>query len=183
MAVCIPTYMLASGLISGHELVAGVAGTVTLGNLIVWVPMALIGHAGTKYGITFPVFARASFGTAGTHIASVLRGVVACGWFGIQTWIGGFAIYKLALLQWPGLAETAVIGVFSSEAIQVNVAQFVCFLLFWAIECRALLARHGEHPRRRELGRTADRAWHRPAGVGLPEGGRFRPHAVATRPV
>jgi NCS1 family nucleobase:cation symporter-1 len=133
MAVCIPTYMLASGLISQGMNWWQALLTVTLGNLIVWVPMALIGHAGTKYGITFPVFARASFGTAGTHVASILRGVVACGWFGIQTWIGGFAIYKLALLQWPGLADTAVIGLFSSDAIRVNVAQFGCFLLFWAI--------------------------------------------------
>ena len=133
MSVCIPTYMLASGLIAGGMNWWQAILTVTLGNLIVLIPMILNGHAGTKYGITFPVFARASFGTHGTHVASVLRGIVACGWFGIQTWIGGSAIYELARLQWPGLADTAVIGLFSNDHIQVNLAQFVSFLLFWAI--------------------------------------------------
>jgi NCS1 family nucleobase:cation symporter-1 len=133
MSVCIPTYMLASGLISTGMNWWQAILTVTLGNLIVLVPMVLNGHAGTRYGITFPVFARASFGTAGTHVASVLRAIVACGWFGIQTWIGGFAIYKLALLWWPGLASSAVIGPFSNENIQVNVAQFACFMVFWAV--------------------------------------------------
>ena len=108
MSVCIPTYMLASGLIQQGMNWWQAILTVTLGNLLVFIPMALNGHAGTRYGITFPVFARAAFGTAGTHIASALRGVVACGWFGIQTWIGGFAIYKLLLLQWPWLAGTAI---------------------------------------------------------------------------
>ncbi len=133
MSVCIPTYMLASGLIAAGMSWWQAILTVALGNLIVLIPMVLNGHAGTKYGITFPVFARASFGTHGTHVASVLRGVVACGWFGIQTWIGGSAIYELARLQWPGIAESAVIGFFSNAHIQVNVAQFLCFLLFWAI--------------------------------------------------
>lgn len=133
MSVCIPTYMLASSLIQQGMNWWQAILTVTLGNLIVLIPMVLNGHAGTKYGITFPVFARAAFGTTGTHVASVLRGIVACGWFGIQTWIGGFAIYKLLLLQWPGLADSAVIGAFSNEHIQVNVAQFVCFLFFWLI--------------------------------------------------
>jgi nucleobase:cation symporter-1, NCS1 family len=133
MSVCIPTYMLASGLIAGGMNWWQAILTVALGNLIVLVPMILNGHAGTKYGITFPVFARASFGVHGTHIASVLRAVVACGWFGIQAWIGGTAIYELTRLQWPGIADTAVIGFLGNDNIQVNVAQFLCFLLFWAI--------------------------------------------------
>ncbi|HMP77166.1 MAG TPA: NCS1 family nucleobase:cation symporter-1 [Kiritimatiellia bacterium] len=133
MSVCIPTYMLASSLIDGGMNWWQAVLTVALGNLIVLVPMVLNGHAGTKYGITFPVFARAAFGTAGTHVASVLRGIVACGWFGIQTWIGGFAIYKLLLLQWPGLADSPVIGFISSDLARVNVAQFACFLFFWWI--------------------------------------------------
>lgn len=133
MSVCIPTYMLASSLISGGMNWWQAILTVALGNLIVCVPMILNGHAGTKYGITFPVFARASFGVAGTHVASVLRAIVACGWFGIQTWIGGFAIYKLALLAWPGLADSPVLGILSNENIQVNVAQCVAFLIFWGI--------------------------------------------------
>jgi len=133
MSVCIPTYMLASSLITGGMNWWQAILTVALGNLIVCIPMLLNGHAGTKYGITFPVFARASFGTMGTHLASVLRGIVGCGWFGIQTWIGGFAIYKLALLPWPALADTAVLGFLSNDHIQVNLAQFACFLLFWTI--------------------------------------------------
>lgn len=132
MSVCIPTYMLASGLIAGGMNWWQAIITVSLGNLIVLIPMILNGHAGTKYGITFPVFARASFGTGGTHIASVLRAVVACGWFGIQTWIGGSAIYELARLQWPGIADSAVIGFLGSNP-EVNLAQFICFLIFWAI--------------------------------------------------
>ena len=133
MSVCIPTYMLASGLIQQGMNWWQAILTVALGNLIVLAPMVLNGHAGTKYGITFPVFARAAFGTGGTHVASVLRGVVACGWFGIQTWIGGFAIYKLLLLRWPDLAQSPVLGLLSSDLIQVNTAQFACFLFFWLI--------------------------------------------------
>lgn len=133
MSVCIPTYMLASGLINEGMNWWQAIITVTLGNLIVLIPMILNGHAGTKYGITFPVFARASFGVRGTHVASVLRAVVACGWFGIQTWIGGSAIYELARLQWPGIGESAVLGLLSEGTQQVNTAQFVCFLIFWAI--------------------------------------------------
>ncbi len=133
MSVCIPTYMLASGLIEiGMNWWQAIL-TVALGNLIVYIPMLLNGHAGTKYGITFPIFARASFGIFGTHIASVLRAVVGCGWFGIQAWIGGYAIYSLSLLAFPGMADAPVIGMLSNDLVQVNVAQFGCFLLFWAI--------------------------------------------------
>ncbi|MFZ9875160.1 MAG: NCS1 family nucleobase:cation symporter-1, partial [Candidatus Methylacidiphilales bacterium] len=82
---------------------------------------------------TFPVFARASFGTMGTHLASVLRGIVGCGWFGIQTWIGGIAIYECARAQWPTLAETPVLGLISNAQVQVNAAQFICFLIFWLL--------------------------------------------------
>ena len=133
MSVCIPTYMLASSLISGGMNWWQAILTVALGNLIVLVPMILNGHAGTKYGITFPVFARASFGVNGTHLASVLRGVVACGWFGIQTWIGGAAIYEIAKTQWPSLAQSSVLSYLSNAQVQVNTAQFVCFMIFWAI--------------------------------------------------
>lgn len=133
MSVCIPTYMLASGLIQQGMNWWQAILTVTLGNLIVLVPMILNGHAGTKYGITFPVFARAAFGTAGTHIASVLRGIVACGWFGIQTWIGGAAIYRLLLLKWPELQDAPVLALLSNAQVSVNVAEFGCFLVFWLI--------------------------------------------------
>src|SRR5579862_5203632 len=89
MSVCIPTYMLASGLIAGGMNWWEAVGTILLGNLIVLVPMLLNAHAGAKYGIPFPVFIRASFGVKGANLPAVLRALVACGWFGIQTWIGG----------------------------------------------------------------------------------------------
>ena len=133
MSVCIPTYMLASGLIQQGMSWWQAILTVTLGNLVVFVPMVLNAHAGTRYGITFPVFARASFGVSGSHVASALRAVVACGWFGIQTWIGGAAIYQLVAIAWPPLTEAPVIGLFSNQHVQVNATQFLCFLLFWAI--------------------------------------------------
>ena len=128
MSVCIPTYMLASSLITGGMNWWQAIFTVFLGNLIVLIPMILNAHAGTKYGISFPVFARASFGVLGANVPAILRAIVACGWFGIQTWIGGWAIYKLALVAWPGSAETPMLGF-----IGINVAQLICFLLFWAL--------------------------------------------------
>ncbi len=128
MSVCIPTYMLASGLISGGMNWWQAVLTVFLGNLIVLIPMVLNAHAGTKYGISFPVFARASFGVHGANVPAILRAIVACGWFGIQTWIGGWAIYKLALVAWPALAQTPDLAL-----LGINAAQLLCFLSFWAL--------------------------------------------------
>ncbi|MBV8212958.1 MAG: cytosine permease, partial [Verrucomicrobia bacterium] len=91
MSACIPTYMLASSLIGGGMNWWEAILTVFLGNLIVLVPMVLNAHAGTHYGIPFPVLCRASFGTIGANLPALLRALVACGWFGIQTWIGGSA--------------------------------------------------------------------------------------------
>src|SRR5882762_314941 len=95
MSLCIPTYMLASSLIEGGMNWWQSILTIFLGNTIVLIPMILNGHAGAKYGIPFPVFARASFGTSGANIPAMLRAIVACGWFGIQTWLGGQAIYAM----------------------------------------------------------------------------------------
>jgi NCS1 family nucleobase:cation symporter-1 len=130
MAVNIPTYMIAASLVDGGMSWQQAMMTVLLGNLIVLVPMALSGHAGTKYGIPFPVFARASFGINGAHIPSFLRAIVACGWFGIQTWIGGAAIYTIVLIVFPGVAETPAL---MPEWIGVHWAQFACFMVFWAM--------------------------------------------------
>ncbi len=104
--------------------------TVLLGNLIVLVPMILMGHAGTKYGIPFPVLARASFGTRGAHIPAIARSLVACGWFGIQTWIGGFAIYQaLGALGWLDIAaDTSVV-----PFLGITKMQFTCFMAFWVL--------------------------------------------------
>ena len=130
MAVNIPSYMIAASLIDGGMSWQQAMWTVLLGNLIVFVPMSLSGHAGTKYGIPFPVFARASFGVRGSHIPSLLRAIVACGWFGIQTWIGGAAIYTIVLIIWPVVADGPAM---MPEWVGVSLIQFVCFMLFWAM--------------------------------------------------
>jgi NCS1 family nucleobase:cation symporter-1 len=101
LSVCIPTYMLAASLVGGGMNWWQAIFTILLGNFIVCVPMVLIAHAGTRYGIPFPVLARASFGVRGSNIPALLRAVVACGWFGIQTWIGGQAIYTMLKVAIP----------------------------------------------------------------------------------
>ena len=120
MSVCIPTYMLASGLIAGGMSWIQAVCTILLGNLIVLIPMLLNAHAGTRYGIPFPVFVRASFGVRGANVPAVLRALVACGWFGIQAWIGGQAIYSMLRIVWPGAAS-------------VPGSDWICFFLFWAL--------------------------------------------------
>lgn len=128
MAACIPTYMLASGLIDqGMDWKQAVV-TIFLGNVIVLIPMVLNAHAGTRYGIPFPVYCRASFGTWGANIPAILRALVACGWFGIQTWIGGEAIYKIGSVFWPSIANPA-----HAEFLGITGPQFVCFLIFWLV--------------------------------------------------
>ena len=130
MAINIPTYMIAASLVEGGMSWQQAMWTVLLGNLIVLVPMALSGHAGTKYGIPFPVFARASFGINGAHIPSFLRAIVACGWFGIQTWIGGAAIYTIVLIFFPAVEQLPPL---MPDWIGVHFMQFSCFMLFWAM--------------------------------------------------
>ncbi|HTS31932.1 MAG TPA: NCS1 family nucleobase:cation symporter-1 [Bryobacteraceae bacterium] len=120
MSVCIPTYMLASGLIAGGMSWWQAIGTIMLGNIIVLIPMLLNAHAGARYGIPFPVLVRASFGVRGANIPAVLRALVACGWFGIQTWIGGQAIYSMLKILWPAAA-----GLTSGI--------WICFFAFWAL--------------------------------------------------
>src|SRR5882724_4316836 len=105
MSACIPTYMLASSLIGGGMNWWQAVLTIFLGNLIVLVPMVLNAHAGTKYGIPFPVLCRASFGTRGANLPALLRALVACGWFGIQAWIGGDAIHRILAVFFPALAS------------------------------------------------------------------------------
>ncbi|HXJ46022.1 MAG TPA: NCS1 family nucleobase:cation symporter-1 [Candidatus Dormibacteraeota bacterium] len=120
MSVCIPTYMLASGLIAGGMSWKQAIGTILLGNLIVLVPMILNAHAGAKYGIPFPVYVRASFGVRGANVPAVLRALVACGWFGIQAWIGGQAIYSMLVVLWPSAANHAGVS-------------WTCFFAFWLL--------------------------------------------------
>src|SRR3954467_13989375 len=105
MSLCIPTYLLASGMIKDGLNWWQAIFIFLLGNTIVLIPMILNGHAGAKYGIPFPVLARASFGTRGANLPAILRALVACGWFGIQTWIGGKSVYNLIRAWKPSLTE------------------------------------------------------------------------------
>src|SRR5215216_6993319 len=100
MSVVITTYTLASGLMSAGMTWAQALLTILLGNTIVLIPMMLNAHAGTKYGVSFPVLCRAAFGTLGANVPAILRAIVACGWFGIQTWIGGEALDALFGIMW-----------------------------------------------------------------------------------
>jgi NCS1 family nucleobase:cation symporter-1 len=120
MSMEVTTYMLAASLIAGGMNWKQAVLTILLGNLIVLVPMLLNAHAGAKYGIPFPVFVRASFGPVGANIPAMLRAIVACGWFGIQSWIGGQAIAAMVVVLWP--QAQAMPGVI-----------WVCFLGFWAL--------------------------------------------------
>lgn len=130
MSLCIPTYMLASSLIEGGMNWWEAILTIFLGNAIVLIPMILNGHAGAKFGIPFPVFARASFGVKGANIPAILRAIVACGWFGIQTWIGGYAIYLMLKLWFPFLENLPSLFP-TSFSLQTGPA--ITFLLFWLL--------------------------------------------------
>ena len=120
MAVCIPTYLLASYMIGDGMTWLESLIIIGLANLIITIPMVLNGHAGVKYGVPFPVIGRSSFGVNGIHIPSIVRALVACGWFGIQTWIGGLAIYAIFC---------SVTGI--ENTIALNAGKFVAFGIFW----------------------------------------------------
>ncbi|MFZ6646417.1 NCS1 family nucleobase:cation symporter-1 [Undibacterium sp. TJN25] len=129
MVMCIPAYTLAASLVEGGMSAWQAVITVFLANAIVLLPMLLIGHAGTKYGIPYAVLARSSFGTAGARLPALMRAIVACGWYGIQTWFGGSMIYTLlGVLMGHSLEGDKIAG------LGINAAQLVCFLVFWAIQ-------------------------------------------------
>jgi nucleobase:cation symporter-1, NCS1 family len=126
MSVVITTYTLASGLMQQGMTWWQALGTILLGNVVVLVPMVLNAHAGTKYGVSFPVLCRASFGVRGANIPATLRAIVACGWFGIQTWIGGLALNALLTAAWPRWSEWPG-GV------------WIAFLAFWLVQVAIIL--------------------------------------------
>jgi NCS1 family nucleobase:cation symporter-1 len=137
LSACIPTYMLASSLIEEGMNWWQAVLTIFLGNLIVLVPMVLNAHAGTRYGIPFPVYCRAAFGIRGANVPALLRALVACGWFGIQCWIGGWAVYKVLEVYvpaWQGLPRLPGVG--------ISLPQLACFLAFWGLNllvvCRGI---------------------------------------------
>src|SRR5271169_4761647 len=126
MSVNIPTYLLASSMIAGGMSWKQAIFTVFLGNVLVLVPMLLNAHAGAEYGIPFPVFARSAFGVLGANVPAMLRALVACGWFGIQTWIGGEAIHAMIVALAPGWKNTS----WGAPA---------CFLFFWLLNLVVIL--------------------------------------------
>jgi nucleobase:cation symporter-1, NCS1 family len=126
MAIVITTYTLASGLMASGMNWWEALLTISLGNIIVLIPMLLNAHAGTRYGVPFPVFVRASFGVRGANFAAIARALVACGWFGIQTWLGGAALDALVTAAWGGWAN-------------VTGHSFIAFFVFWAIQVVIIL--------------------------------------------
>jgi nucleobase:cation symporter-1, NCS1 family len=135
MAVCIPTYGLAAGLVAAGATLGVAVTAIAIGNLIVLVPLILNGHPGARYGIPFPVLIRASFGPVGAHIPTLIRGLVACGWFGIQTWIGGKALHYLAVSLWPEVTPPALVP----EALGITTGQFLAFFAFWLLNLAIIL--------------------------------------------
>lgn len=128
MAHCIPTYMLASGLMASGMNWSQALFTILLGNTIVLIPILLNSHPGTKYGIPFPVFARAAYGTAGSNLPALMRAIVACGWFGIQAWIGGEALdtfFRVIIPNWEHLLGPGFGGHTGTD--------WLSFLIFWGI--------------------------------------------------
>ena len=126
MSVVITTYTLASGLMSQGMSWWQAMAVILLGNVIVLVPMVLNAHAGTRYGISFPVLCRASFGVRGANIPAMLRAIVACGWFGIQTWIGALALDALLRAAWTGWAG-------------IPGATGIAFAMFWGLQVAIIL--------------------------------------------
>ncbi|WP_103072092.1 NCS1 family nucleobase:cation symporter-1 [Aquimarina sediminis] len=122
MAVCIPTYLLASYMIKTGLNWYEALMIIGIANLLITIPMVINGHAGVKYGLPFPVIGRTAFGIKGVHLASVTRGIIACGWFGIQTWVGGLAVYAIF---------NALAGV--EGTVGLSVGKFVGFGVFWLI--------------------------------------------------
>jgi NCS1 family nucleobase:cation symporter-1 len=126
MSIVITTYLLASGLMAAGMNWWQALLTISLGNVVVLIPMVLNAHAGTRYGVPFPVFVRASFGVRGANFAAIARALVACGWFGIQTWLGGAALDALVTAVWDGWAS-------------VTGHTFIAFIVFWAIQLVIIL--------------------------------------------
>jgi NCS1 family nucleobase:cation symporter-1 len=136
MVMCIPSYTISAGLIDQGMSPWQAVFTVLLGNMIVLAPMLLIGHAGAKYGIPYAVLVRSSFGTIGARVPALLRAAVACGWYGIQTWFGGLAIYTLLNILTNNALHAEPL-----PALGIDLGQLLCFLAFWVLQLYFVL--HG----------------------------------------
>ncbi|MBS1118963.1 MAG: Cytosine/purine/uracil/thiamine/allantoin permease family protein [Deltaproteobacteria bacterium] len=133
MAHCIPTYAMASGLIKNGMSWWQALLTIAIGNVIVLAPILLNSHPGTKYGIPFPVFARAAYGTSGSNLPALMRALVACGWFGINAWIGGQALQTFFTSMWPGWHDLfGTMHDFAGHA-SFPITQWLSFALFWGL--------------------------------------------------
>ena len=142
MAINIPTWLLASGLIALGMAWYQALFTIFLANVLVLIPMLAISHAGTKYGIPYPVIARASFGTYGANLPALMRAFVACGWFGIQTWIGGTALFAVvgALLELGLLVgDGRPVSIGFGDAAAQPWTLWLCFAIFWALNMMIIL--------------------------------------------
>jgi len=128
MSACVPTYMMASSMIERGMNWWQAVATIFVANCIVLIPMVLNAHAGTRYGIPFPVYCRASFGLVGANVPAVMRALVACGWFGIQCWIGGEALHLLLEEIFPSWHSAAKI-----DGLGITGPQLGCFLAFWLL--------------------------------------------------
>ena len=135
MAHCLPTYMLAGGLIALGMNWWQALATIALGNVVILVPILLNAHPGTKYGIPFPVLARSSFGTVGANVPAMLRAMVACGWFGIQCYIGGEAVRTFVVAVWP--AFDAIGG--TASIMGLGVPSAITFGIFWLLNIAIIL--------------------------------------------
>ncbi|HEY5925488.1 MAG TPA: NCS1 family nucleobase:cation symporter-1 [Kofleriaceae bacterium] len=131
MAHCIPTYTLASGMIGQGMAWWQALVTILVGNLIVLAPILLNSHPGTKYGIPFPVYARAAYGTIGANLPALMRALIACGWFGINAWIGGKALQVFIVSLWPGWYD--LLGVSQYPFKNFGNTQWIAFALFWLL--------------------------------------------------
>lgn len=137
MAVCIPTYTLGSGLVDQGWSLRLAMLSVIIGNVVVLVPLVLNAHPGTRYGIPFPVLLRAPFGVFGANVPAMMRALVACGWFGIQTWIGGSAIFVLWTAMVP--SSWALPQIFPVW-FGIGTGQFIAFVLFWLVNVYFIVA-------------------------------------------
>ena len=133
MAHCIPTYTLASTMIAAGLAWWQALAAILLGNLIVLAPILLNSHPGTKYGIPFPVFARAAYGTSGSNLPALMRALVGCGWFGINAWIGGAALQTFFTSLWPGWATLLGTSAPSWSPTPFPNTQWIAFALFWGL--------------------------------------------------
>lgn len=134
LVVAIPTWYLAGSLVDlGMSWVEGIL-TILLANSLLLLPMVLNGHPGCKYGLPFPILSRSSFGIRGAHLPSLLRALVACGWFGIQTWVGGQAIYRMVETLMGGGGVGGGVGREVVKWLGISWAEFGCFLAFWGVQ-------------------------------------------------